>query len=90
MIGHIKHKEDAPIDLPETQEQTGCQELSPANIHITYQLSIGYVVCDPAVDNPTMDEILSEADKKMYEVKITSGKRLRKNEHRFYRYHFKH
>lgn len=72
MIGHIKHKEDAPLIFQRLKNKLDAQNFS-GNYPYNLSASIGYVVCDPQAD-PTMDEILNEADKKMYEVKIRRAK----------------
>ena len=72
MIGHTKHKDDANLIFQRLKSKLDEKNFSgqyPYNL----SASIGYVVCDP-LSHPTMDEVLSEADEKMYEVKTRRAK----------------
>lgn len=76
MIGHIKHRDDAPRIFQRLKNKLDAQNFSGAYPY-NLSASIGYVVCDPH-DSPTTDEVLNEADKKMYEVKIRRAKDYKK------------
>ena len=72
MIGHIKHKSDAKIifqRLKTALDKTNYSGDYPYNL----SASIGFVICTPQ-EHPTTDEVLSEADQKMYEVKTRRAK----------------
>jgi diguanylate cyclase (GGDEF) domain len=76
MIGHIKKQEDAPKIFQRLKNKLDAKNYSgvyPYNL----SASIGYVIIDPSAQTTT-DQIISEADQKMYEVKTRRAKEYEK------------
>lgn len=76
MIGHTKHKDDAKLIFQRLKKKLDDSNFSGAHPY-NLSASIGYVVCEPQA-HLTMDDVLSEADQKMYEVKSRRAKEYSK------------
>lgn len=76
MIGHIKKQEDAPKIFQRLKNKLDAKNYSGAYPY-NLSASIGYVIVDPSAQ-ATTDQIISEADQKMYEVKTRRAKEYEK------------